>query len=82
MEDIPSRLHTPIQAMPKASLGIESGSACRCKYCKTFRCLCKKGGRICNIKCHTIVNLNKPLLNYLCNYIYSKLIIIFIVATR
>ena len=76
LEDISSRILTPIEAMRKASLGIESGSACRCKYCKTFRCPRKKGGRICNSICHkgkACYNYNSQpnnhLVNYLCNYI-------------
>ena len=40
------------QAMQSASLGLISGSACRCKHCKTLRCPCKKSGRSCNSKCH------------------------------
>ncbi|KAI6653038.1 hypothetical protein LOD99_3874 [Oopsacas minuta] len=39
------------EAMQSASLGL-SGSACRCKHCKTLRCPCKKSGRSCNTKCH------------------------------
>ena len=39
-------------AMRNASLGIEGGSFCRCKYCKTNRCACKKAFRTCNTKCH------------------------------
>ena len=78
LEDKPSRILTSTEAMRKASLGLESGSACRCKYCKTFRCPCKKRGRICNSKCHkgkACFNYNSQpkyhLDNYLSNYIYT-----------
>ena len=52
VKDIPSRVISQTEAMLKASLGIESGSSCRCKFCKTNRCPCRKGGRICNSRCH------------------------------
>ena len=41
-EDVPLRTISQTETMRKASLGIESGSACRCKICRTNRCPCKK----------------------------------------
>ena len=52
IEDIPCITITQTEAMRKSSLGIEYGSSCRCKFCKTHRCPCKKAGRSCNTKCH------------------------------
>ena len=52
IESIPSITVTQTEAMQNASLGIVGNSACRCKYCKTQRCPCKKTNRSCNTKCH------------------------------
>ena len=52
IEDITCIPITQTEAMRKASLGIEYGSSCRCKFCKTHRCPCRKAGRSCNSKCH------------------------------
>ena len=51
-EDVPLRTISQTETMRKASLGIESGSASRCKICRTNRCPCKKAERKCNSKCH------------------------------
>ena len=49
---IPTVTIAQTSAMRNASLGIDKNSFCRCKYCKTNRCACKKSGRSCGTKCH------------------------------
>ena len=49
---VPCSSISQTSAMRNASLGIEGGSFCRCKYCKTNRYACKKAFRTCNTKCH------------------------------
>ena len=48
----PTSTVSQTQAMQSASLGLISGSACRCRHFRTLRCPCKKSGRSCNSKCH------------------------------
>ena len=49
---VPDVTITQTQAMQSASLGISTGSVCRCGHCRTLRCSCKKASRNCNSKCH------------------------------
>ena len=51
-DSVPDVTITQTQAMQSELLGISSGSACRCRHCKTLRCPCKKASRNCNSKCH------------------------------
>ena len=41
IESIPPLTVTQTETMQTASLGITTGSSCRCKCCKTQRCPCK-----------------------------------------
>ena len=49
---VPPATISQTSAMRNPSLGIEQGSFCRCKHCKTHRCPCRKSSRICSTKCH------------------------------
>ena len=49
---VPAVTITQTSAMRNASLGIDMKSCCRCSYCKTIRCPCRKSGRSCGTKCH------------------------------
>ena len=51
-DSVPNVTITQTQAMRSELLGISSGSACRCRHCKTLRCPCKKASRNCNSKCY------------------------------
>ena len=51
-DSVPSSTITQTAAMRNASFGIVGGAFCRCKFCKTYRCPCKKASRGCNTKCH------------------------------
>ena len=52
IESVPPETVTQTEVTQSASLGITNGSSCRCKFCKTQRCPCKKSGRACNTKRH------------------------------
>ena len=55
---VPPAIVSQTSAMRNASLGIEQGSFCRIKHCKTYRCPCKKSSRSCGTKCHKGVNVS------------------------
>ena len=50
--NIPDTSASQTTFVRNSSLGIIEGSFCRCSYCKTNRCACKKYNRTCSTKCH------------------------------